>query len=149
MSDLPNEAVLLGHVRTLMRVMLVSERTAPEHQHVVRFNPLDFHTLGMLREAGTVRASDIADSMGVAPTTASSVVARLVRQGLIARRQNEQDRRAYDLTLTEEGAARAAAIHAQDLANMRLFLSALSDQEQAQLLGLLDSVASRVAALEG
>lgn len=139
---------LLDYVRTLMRVMLVSERTSPEHQHVVRFNALDFHALGMLRENGTVRASGIADALGIVPTTASSVVARLIKRGLIERRQSTEDRRAYDLQLTAEGKRIAEAIHEQDLRNMNLFLSALGPEDRTALLDLLGQVVERVAALE-
>ena len=141
-------ARLLQPVRTLMRVMLVSERTSPEHQHVVRYNALDFHTLGMLREREVLRASDIADDLGVAATTISSAVARLVKRGLIERAQSAEDRRAYDLRLTEQGQQIAQAIHAQDLRNMGLFLSALEPHEQEALITLLSKVADRVAALE-
>lgn len=139
---------LLEYVRTLMRVMLVSERTSPEHQHVVKFNALDFHTLGMLRENGTVRASGIADALGIVPTTASSVVSRLTKRGLIERKQSTEDRRAYDLQLTADGRRIAEAIHAQDLQNMNLFLSALEPDDQTALLDLLGKVVKRVAALE-
>ncbi|WP_299043075.1 MarR family transcriptional regulator [uncultured Tateyamaria sp.] len=139
---------LLGYVRTLMRVMLVSERTSPEHQHVVRFNALDFHALGMLRENGVVRASGISDALGIVPTTASSVVARLIKRGLIERQQSTEDRRAYDLQLTSEGRRIADAIHTQDLHNMNLFLSALEPHDQAALLDLLGRVVERVSALE-
>lgn len=142
-------AELLDQVRTLMRVMLVSERTSPEHQQVMRYSALDFHTLGMLRERSVLRASDVADDLGVAPTTISSAVARLVKRGLIARTQSDTDRRAYDLRLTEEGQQIAQAIHSQDLRNMELFLSALAPEEQETLITLLSKVATRVAALEG
>ncbi len=139
---------LLEYVRTLMRVMLVSERTGPEHQHVVRFNALDFHTLGMLREHEPQRASDIADALGIVPTTVSSVVSRLVKRGLIARTQSKEDRRAFELYLTDEGRKVAEAIHSQDLRNMNLFLSALNGDDQDALLDLLGQVVGRVEALE-
>ncbi|WP_299141402.1 MarR family transcriptional regulator [uncultured Tateyamaria sp.] len=143
------ERKLLDYVHVLMRVMLVSERTGPEHQHVIKFNALDFHTLSMLREApGSLRASDMADQLGVAATTASSVIARLVKRGYVARAQNQVDRRAYDLTLTADGRRIAEAIHSQDLRNMGLFLSALTEDDQDQLLGLLGRVVGRVAMLE-
>lgn len=138
----------MEHVRTLMRVMLISERTSPEHQHVMRYSALDFHTLGMLREVPSLRASAVAEDLGVAPTTVSSVVGRLVKRGLIARRQSEKDRRAFDLTLTAEGRQIADAIHAQDLKNMRTFLSALQPADQAKLLDLLEQVARKVGSLE-
>ncbi len=139
---------LLEYVHVLMRVMLVSERTGPEHQHVIKFNPLDFHTLSMLRTAPSLRASDMADGLGVAATTASSVIARLVKRGYVARTQNKTDRRAYDLTLTTQGRQIAEAIHSQDIRNMELFLSALSGGDQDNLLDLLGQVAGRVEALE-
>ncbi len=131
-----------------MRVMLISERTSPEHRHVIRFNALDFHTLAIVRTAPGVRATAVAAQLGVAPTTASSVIARLVSRGLIQRQQCSQDRRAYELDLTDEGRAVADAIHTQDLRNMALFLSALSAREQTQLVALMDKVVERVAALE-
>ncbi len=143
-----NDVQLLKFVHVLMRVMLVSERTSPEHQHVIKFNALDFHTLGLLREHASVRASELADALGIVPTTASSVIARLIKKGLVQRAQSQKDRRAFDLTLTEEGARIAQAIHAQDLQNMRLFLSALEEGEQSDLLKLLGQVAGHVAALE-
>ncbi|WP_299623586.1 MarR family transcriptional regulator [uncultured Tateyamaria sp.] len=143
------EKHLLEYVHVLMRVMLVSERTAPEHQHVIKFNPLDFHTLGLLREAPGTRASAVADALGVVPTTASSVIARLVKRGYVARTQSAQDRRAYDLTLTEDGMRVAQTIHQQDLRNMGLFLSALSEVDQDKLIEILGQVVSRVADLEG
>lgn len=142
------ECRLLEYVQVLMRVMLVSERTSAEHQHVIRFNALDFHVLGLLRDAPSLRASAMVDMLGVVPTTASSVIARLVKRGFILRRQSDEDRRAYDLSLTPEGRRIAETIHRQDLQNMGVFLSALSPDDQDTLLRLMDSVVTRVAALE-
>lgn len=135
-------------IRTLMRVMLISERTPEANRHVVRFNPHDFHTLGLLAEHVGMRATELARRLGVAPTTASSLIARLVRQGLVARDRDAKDGRAVALSLTQDGQALAAAIHAQDLRNMELFLSALDPQEQEQIVAILGKIAARVAALE-
>ncbi len=136
-------------VSTLMRVMLVSERTSPQYQHVVRYNPLDFHTLGMLRAQPGLRASMLAQGLGVAPTTASSVIARMVKRGHIKRTKSPDDGRAIALSLTDEGLALANTIYAQDIRNMELFLSAVSEDEQDQMLALLDKVRRRVLSLEG
>ena len=142
------EMQLLENVRQLMHVMLVSERTAPEHQHVIRYNALDFHLLGLLREQGSMRASAIADQMGVAPTTASSVIARLTKKGFIVRTQSKDDRRAFDLALSSKGQEIAQTIHRQDVQNMGFFLSALSEDEQEALLTILGKVVAQVKAAE-
>ncbi|MBD3663832.1 MarR family winged helix-turn-helix transcriptional regulator [Sulfitobacter aestuariivivens] len=142
------ETRLLDSVRQLMHVMLVSERTAPEHQHVIRFNALDFHLLGLLREQGSLRASDAAEQIGIAPTTASSVIARLKSRGLIERTQSKTDRRAYDIALSDKGLEIAQTIHAQDIQNMGVFLSALTASEQDMLIALMGKVATHVETLQ-
>lgn len=136
-------------VRTLMRVMLISERTPTAFQHKTRYNPLDFHTLGILRAEPDLRATALAERLRVAPTTASSLIARLVKKGLIKREKSQEDGRAVALTLTADGQKLADAIHQQDLANMTFFLSALEEEaEQVQLIALLRKVTKKVAALE-
>ncbi|MEL6838001.1 MAG: MarR family transcriptional regulator [Pseudomonadota bacterium] len=128
--------------------MLISERTPPEHQHAERYNPHDFHTLGLLRAEPGLRATALAHRLHVAPTTASSLIARLVKKGLVSRDRDPEDGRAVALSLTDKGRAAADTIHNQDLSNMELFLSAMPDEEQDQLIYLLGKVAARVQALE-
>ena len=142
------EQQLLDQVKTLMRVMLISERMPAEHRHPIKFNPLDFHTLGMVRTVPGVRAGTVVAALGIAPTTASSVIGRLITRGLIQRRQCVEDRRAYELYLTDEGQEVADAIFRLDLSNMKLFLSALTAKEQDQMLRLLDKVVTKVEAVE-
>ncbi|MEL7164226.1 MAG: MarR family transcriptional regulator [Pseudomonadota bacterium] len=142
------EEKLLDQIKTLMRIMLISERTPPEHRHVIKFNPLDFHTLGLVRRIPGVKASAVCAELGIAPTTASSVIARLKSQGLIERRRCCFDRRAYELHLSPEGQRVAGLIHDQDMQNMRLFLSALTDAQQSKMLELLDKVVDKVETIE-
>lgn len=142
------EEQLADIVGELMRIMLISERTPPENQHVTKYNPLDFHTIGALRVQPGIRATALSDRLGVAPTTTSSVIARLVKSGLIRRTQSREDKRAAALFLTEDGAAMADAIRSQDLKNMALFLSALAPDEQDEILRLLGKVISLVQQLD-
>lgn len=142
------EEKLLDQIKTLMRIMLISERTPPEHRHVIKFNPLDFHTLGLVRRLPGVKASAVSVELGIAPTTASSVIARLKSQGLLERRRCVFDRRAYELHLSSEGQRVASMIHDQDMQNMALFLSALTDSEQSRMLTLLDKVVDKVIEIE-
>ncbi|MEL7093175.1 MAG: MarR family transcriptional regulator [Pseudomonadota bacterium] len=142
------EEKLLDQVKTLMRIMLISERTPAEHQHEIKFNPLDFHTLNQVWQTPGVKASAVVDALGIAPTTASSVIARLRSQGLIERRRCCFDRRSYELHLTPEGKRVAGAIHDRDMQNMGLFLSALTDTQQVKMLELLDKVVDKVRVLE-
>ncbi len=139
---------LLERVGALMRAMLVSERMPKAYQHAVRYNALDFNTIGALRRSPGISATDLTNILGVAPTTTSSVIARLVKRGLVERRRNPQDGRAAALFLSPQGLLLAETIHKQDIKNMELFLSALNAEEQDALLGLLGKVTATVAAVE-
>lgn len=127
-----------------MRVMLVSERTPKDHQHAIPYNALDFNTIGALREAPGLRATELTELLGVGPTTTSSVIARLAKRGLIKRKRSKTDGRAASLVLSDDGSALAETLHQQDIKNMEFFLSALSDEEQATLLDLLGKVTALV-----
>lgn len=139
---------LLELVGTLMRVMLVSERTPKDHRHAIPYNALDFNTIGALRHAPGMRATELTELLGVGPTTTSSVIARLVKRGLVERQRSKSDARAASLVLSEDGRALAEILHRQDIKNMELFLSALDDEEQATLLGLLGKVSALVGRID-
>lgn len=139
---------LLDLVGTLMRVMLVSERTPKDHQHAIPYNALDFNTIGALRESPGMRAADLSEHLGVAPTTTSSVIARLTKRGLVERKRSIEDGRAASLVLSEAGSALAEILHRQDIKNMEFFLSALNENEQDTLLDLLGKVTAKVGQIE-
>jgi len=139
---------LLELVGTLMRVMLVSERTPQDFQHAIPYNALDFNTIGALRVNPGLSASALTEFLGVAPTTTSSVIARLVKRGLVLRNRDPNDGRAASLILSSDGMALAETLHRQDIKNMEFFLSALNDDEQIVLLQLLGKVTKQVAAID-
>lgn len=62
-----------------------------------------YRMLVVLSTRGPRQASSLATALGVAPPTASRMVDRLVRKGLVSRRTNSADRRQVLLRLTPAG----------------------------------------------
>ncbi|MFI6159081.1 MarR family winged helix-turn-helix transcriptional regulator [Micromonospora haikouensis] len=60
-------------------------------------------TMVLLAARGPLRTVDLATTLEVHPSTATRTCNRLVRRGLVARRQGTTDRRVAWLTLTEAG----------------------------------------------
>lgn len=82
-------------------------------------------------------ASELGELTALDGATLTGVVDRLCAMKLIERQQDENDRRSVRLSLTEEGHGIAQSIHAvMEPANDK-FLCDFSEQEVAQLKGLL------------
>jgi len=62
-----------------------------------------FRALVLLDGDGSMRSADLAEALGVSPSTATRLCDRLVRGGLITRVTAEDDRREVRLTLTGPG----------------------------------------------
>lgn len=91
------------------------------------------------------RMTELADHLGIAPRSVTTVIDALERAGLVRREIDPRNRRAIRLHLTDEGlAVRDGMREARRRAAEDLFapLSAADRQALAKLLGLLDREAT-------
>jgi DNA-binding MarR family transcriptional regulator len=100
-------------------------------------SPRDFGVLSALSTAQPCSQQRLAAIMGVSAPAVLAFVDELEAAGLVSRRRNRADRRAYDLTLTQEGRdvlgkARAVALEMQ--AGIARTLGAGPDQDLRDLL---------------
>ena len=87
-----------------------------------------------------MKQKEIADEIRVSPSTLSEMINRLVEDGYVERKADEDDRRAKTLFLTEAGKERAEYMLAQiTLVVDSLFVN-LDDDEKRQLIRLLDKL---------
>ncbi|WP_326835116.1 MarR family transcriptional regulator [Amycolatopsis rhabdoformis] len=107
-----------------------------------RETPLEFRTgayglLAHLFEHGPHRATDLADQIGLAPSTISRHLQPLETLGLITRFPDPDDGRAFSVTLTEKGRCRIAEV--QRLRSKRLgeILESWSEHDVRTFAGLL------------
>jgi DNA-binding MarR family transcriptional regulator len=70
-----------------------------------------YHLLEALRESPELPVGELADRAGVAPPTATRMLDCLVRDGYIARRHSETDRRSVLVSLTDAGEAAVEQAH--------------------------------------
>jgi DNA-binding MarR family transcriptional regulator len=130
----------------------IAQRTLPSEPRVTL---AQFRALTLLDGEEGMRSADLADALGVSPSTATRLCDRLVRAALVNRVASEDDRREVRLSLTpsgtlvvRDGLARrrralsrlVAKIPAEDRApfvrGLRAFEGAgLTDKEPAWALG--------------
>lgn len=94
----------------------------------------------LLLEDEGICQKELTRRLGVQPGSASEVISKLEKSGLILRTESEEDHRTMNLTLTEDGKQAAQQALATRKARHEKMFSALSDQEKQTLLQLLEKV---------
>ncbi|RAJ46837.1 DNA-binding MarR family transcriptional regulator [Kitasatospora sp. SolWspMP-SS2h] len=103
-------------------------------------------TLRVLALAGgPLRMRDLAEYVGNAPRTTTTIVDSLERDGLVERVRHPSDRRAFLLTLTAEGVRRHREAEELDRAALAAATGALDAAEREQLRTLLGRIRTAVA----
>ncbi|MGE2714467.1 MarR family winged helix-turn-helix transcriptional regulator [Mycolicibacterium litorale] len=92
-----------------------------------------------------VRSAEVARAVGITQATASTLVDALVREGLVIRAPDENDRRAVRLTTTEEGGRQAREWRTDYTAAAHELLACLTHDEKKQLAGLLTKLGDSLA----
>ncbi|KUI33538.1 MarR family transcriptional regulator [Mycobacterium sp. IS-1496] len=92
-----------------------------------------------------VRSADVARAVGITQATASTLVDALVREGLVARAPDENDRRAVRLTTTEPGREQAREWRAQYTRAAHAMFAGFSDDEKKLLTELLTKLGDALA----
>jgi DNA-binding MarR family transcriptional regulator len=96
-----------------------------------------YHLLESLRETDELSVGVLAEAAGIAAPTATRILDCLERDGNVARRHSQTDRRAVLVSLTPEGRAAVEAAHEQISAWRRRVFESLDPAEREQAAALL------------
>src|SRR5579864_1239596 len=102
-----------------------------------------YRTLVALCEAPS-RLADLAQRLGVSPSTATRMCDRLVRKGLVTRTRDELDRREVNLTVTDTGRRIVDEVISRRRHEVSSVLSAIPDETRETLIKALLQLASAV-----
>ncbi len=104
--------------------------------------------LFILRREDNIPVSYLAEQMRVAPSTISGLTDRLVREDLIYRRDDPNDRRVVRICLTDEGRNTVDQIDNVSRAHLREVFGHLSEESLKRLTQSLEELLEAEAAVE-
>ena len=133
-------------VTRIVRSLKIAETKLQVAHRELSFVPADIQTLRYLSNHAGSKLSQLAQHLGVVPTTASSVIDRLVERGYVARARPENNRRAISLALTEDGQTVYARLETEERVTMRVMLEALPEADRAAFVRSMSTIAEAVAA---
>jgi DNA-binding MarR family transcriptional regulator len=143
MPDDPSAERLRIAIGRMLRAFKIEGASEPDSPYAA-LNLSDLTVLVLVGERPGCIMRDVAAELGSALSTATTVVDRLVRQGLVARERVEENRRVVRLTLTPAGADLHQRLAARQRTNCRAMLDALGPDEQTAYLYLADKIAAAI-----
>jgi DNA-binding MarR family transcriptional regulator len=91
--------------------------------------------------SGDQSAGELAEQLGVTPSTITGITDRLVRQDLIERQEDSRDRRVVRLALTEEGRRLTVEIVESSRSYLRQVFEAMPEERLEQMTAALEELA--------
>lgn len=139
-ADLPSTEEVLAHVAA------VTKLHRPDVPAWIEAQDLTFGQLRLLfrlSHTGPTPMSQVAAWLGVSMATATGIVERVERRGLVDRRHRDDDRRVVECRVTEQGEQLVAEIDGLRLDATRKVLAVLDDAERAEFDRLLRLIIER------
>lgn len=100
-----------------------------------------YRSLVVLASRGPQGVAALAEAVAVTPPTASRLVDRLVKKGLVRRRTDRQDRRQVRIALTETGRHLVDAVSARRRQEIAALLATIAPETQRSVVDVLSQLA--------
>ena len=125
-------------VRELRKLNAMSRRGRPEvPEGEVRREHGRGRSMGILADRGPMSQAKLAEYLDIRPQSLSEVICKMESDGIVMRRQSEEDRRQTIVSLTEAGVARVEAFREFQRRHAEEFLAPLSIEERKMFASLL------------
>ncbi len=130
----------------IRRILRATELYGRELKQTSGITAVQFRVLQIISERSHATAKEISVRMRVSQATVTSLVDKLVRQGMVVREKSEQDRRQTNIHITPKG--RQTLDEAPDPLQQRFVrkFDAMEDWEQSMLVSSLERVATMLDA---
>ena len=115
-----------------------AERLAP-----LRLLPPHAGILGVLRKSGGLSQQGLAEALQMHPSGLVAIIDELEERGLVKRQDSLDDRRTYELHLTDKGRSTLKAIGQVAREHQEALCAALTGEEREQLATLLRRIADQ------
>ena len=128
-------------IATIVKALKVTEPSVQTAHGELKLAPSDLQALAFIGDNPDCMSSAMAADLGVAATTATSIVDRMVGRGFVDRSRPEDNRRVVSLRLTPEGRDALDRLQAENRQKSAFMLSLMSESEQQVFVEVMARVA--------
>lgn len=139
-SDQARDDTLNAVLAELNQISFRDFQGALKRFHAGSLSIVHLNLLMLLRFNGPLTMSRLAELLDVSVASATGIVDRMEKKGVIERRRNDDDRRVVEVHVSEQGQQVFTAMQAERLGQMTRLLSYVSDKDLRSLLTGLRAV---------
>jgi len=139
-SDQSREETLNAVLAELNQISFRDFQGALKRFHEGALSLVHLNLLMLLRFNGPLTMSRLAEMLDVSVASATGIVDRMEKKGVVERRRNDEDRRVVEVHVTEKGEQVFTAMQAERQSNMMKMVSKISDSDLSALLKGLRAV---------
>jgi DNA-binding MarR family transcriptional regulator len=126
---------LLGDVLAEMNMISLKDfQGALRRWHEGTLSLVHLNVLMILRSRGPLTMTHLAELLDVSVASATGIIDRMEKKGVIERRRSEQDRRVVEVYVTEGGQQVFSAMEAERRIRLTQLLGSIADADLAALL---------------
>lgn len=125
---------VLAQVARLMR------RAFDERAREIGVTRPQWQVLSVLRRHEGIRQAGLAEILEVEPITAARMIDRMQEAGMVERRADRADRRAWNLHLTDRGSEMIERLQPLAIETSDTAMAGVSEADKAQLLTTLETI---------
>ncbi len=136
-------AAAMVALRRIVRMLRLADR---EVENVCGLSVAQLFVLHQLSDSPALSIADLAERTLTDPSSVSTVIARLVKQGLVQRKPSRSDRRRVELSLTARGDRLVLAAPRVPQLAMIESIVAMAPKRRSELVRSLEGLASAIGA---
>ena len=135
LNSTPAREELLGDVlNELNQISMRDFQGALKRWHEGTLSLVHLNLLMLLRARGPLTMTHLAELLDVSVASATGIVDRMEKKGVIARTRSEEDRRVVEVSVTQGGEEIFSAMQAERQSRLTQLLSEIKDDDLAALL---------------
>ena len=139
-SEQSREEILTAVLSELNQISFRDFQGALKRFHEGALSLVHLNLLMLLRFNGPLTMSRLAEMLDVSVASATGIVDRMEKKGVIERRRSDEDRRVVQVYVTEKGEQVFTQMQAERQSNMLKMISKISDGDLKALLQGLRAV---------
>ena len=128
----------INHALRGIHINIRCKMSAEVKRQQVDFSPLEHIAMGVIDKAESASQQMLVESMNRDKAQIARMVSRLLRQDLIIKKENPDDKRSVLLSLSSKGKAFLARLDEVELEITTQMLQGFSDEEAESLRALLE-----------